>query len=322
MNTTRLTLLLAAAVLTIISLGLAGCRGAGPTGTYDILIKNGLVYDGSLAEPVVEDIAVKDGKIAAIGKGLTGGAARTIEAEGRIVTPGFIDSHSHSDIPILMSFVTGRKPDDLSFITPAWKQNHNYLTQGVTTIVTGNCGGGFWETREWLDLIASIEFGSNVYHLVPYGMLRQQLFGDNQPTVLTEEQLGSLKKMVEKGMQEGALGVSVGLEYAPDCFGSTDELVEIARVVARYGGLIDAHTRDQTGTMHENGLPGVLNSINEMVEIGKRARIPVHISHIQLDLPWNDVRAEQMHCLIEQARAEGVDITADQHPYEAGFSFL
>ncbi len=153
-------------------------------------------------------------------------------------------------------------------------------------------------------------------------MLRQQLFGDDQPTILTKEQLDTLKNMVEKEMQNGALGVSEGLEYAPTCFTTTDELVEIAKVVNKYGGLYDAHTRDQTGTMHENGQPGVLNSIRETIEIGKRANIPVHISHIQLNLPWNNVQAKQMYGLIEQARAEGVDITADQHPYEAGYSIL
>ena len=123
-------------------------------------------------------------------------------------------------------------------------------------------------------------------------------------------------------MKNGALGFSVGLEYAPDCFTTTDELVEIAKVVKKYGGLYDAHIRDQTGIMHKNGLPGELNSIKETIEIGKRADIPVHISHIQLNLPWNNVQAKQMYGLIEQARAEGVDITADQHPYAAGYAIL
>lgn len=290
--------------------------------TYDVLIKNGTVYDGSTAEPVVEDIGVKGDKIVAVGKDLTGSARKTIDAKGLVVTPGFIDVHNHTDLNVLMALIKSGKKDDLSMITPAWKENHNYSTQGVTTIITGPCGGGFWETDQWLGIIDSEKFASNVYHLIPYGMLRYQLFGENQQTNLTAEQLDSLKKIVEKEMKKGALGVSVGLEYAPDCFTTTDELVEIAKVVNKYGGLYDAHIRDQTGTRHENGLPGVLNSIKETIEIGKRAKIPVHISHIQLDLPWNDVRAKQMHDLIEQARLEGVDITADQHPYEAGYGIL
>ncbi|MFH0797197.1 MAG: amidohydrolase family protein [Candidatus Omnitrophota bacterium] len=289
---------------------------------YDILIKGGLVYDGSTAKPVVEDVGVKGDKIVAVGKDLTGSARRTINAQGLIVTPGFIDVHNHTDLNILMAFIMFGKADALSMITPAWKNNHNYSTQGVTTIVTGLCGGGFWDINQWLGLIDSMKFGSNVYHLIPYGMLRHQLFGDNQPTTLTADQLDTLKKMVEKEMQNGALGISVGLEYAPDCFTTTDELVEIAKVVNKYGGLYDAHIRDQTGAMHKNGLHGELNSIKETIEIGKRANIPVHISHIQLNLPWNNVQAKQMYSLIEQARAEGVDITADQHPYEAGYAIL
>jgi N-acyl-D-aspartate/D-glutamate deacylase len=153
-------------------------------------------------------------------------------------------------------------------------------------------------------------------------MLRNQLFGDNQPTNLTAQQLDSLKKLVEKEMQNGALGISVGLEYAPDCFTTTHELVEISKVVKKYGGLYDAHIRDQTGTIHKNGLPGEINSIKETIEIGKRANIPIHISHIQLNLPWGDVQAKQLYSLIEQACADGMDITADQHPYDQGYGIV
>jgi N-acyl-D-amino-acid deacylase len=288
---------------------------AGSFTVYDIVIKGGLVYDGSTAKPVVADIGIKGDKIAAVGKELAGSARKTIEAKGLIVTPGFIDVHNHTDLAILMAIFASGKKDDLSMLTEAWKNNHNYSTQGVTTIVTGLCGAGFWDTKQWLGLLDSQKFASNVYHLIPYGMLRQQLFGNDQPTVLTKEQLEKLKGLVEKEMQNGAVGVSVGLEYAPTCFTTTDELVEIAKVVNKYGGLYDAHIRDQTG-------PGELASIKETIEIAQRAQIPVHISHIQLNLPWNKVQAKQMSGLIEKARAEGVDITADQHPYEAGYAIL
>lgn len=283
--------------------------------TYDILIKGGLVYDGSTALPQIEDLGIKGDKIVAIGKDLPGSAGRTIPAKGLIVTPGFIDVHNHTDLGLLMAIFMSGKKDDLSMINEAWRNNHNYSTQGVTTIVTGLCGAGLWDTRQWLDLVNNQKFASNVYHLIPYGMLRQQLFGNNQPTKLTKAQLEKLKGLVEKEMKNGAIGVTVGLEYAPTCFTTTDELVEIAKVVQRYGGLYDAHIRDQTG-------PGELNSIRETIEIGKRAHIPVHISHIQLNLPWQNVTSKQMLDLIEKAQAEGVDITADQHPYEAGYAIL
>ena len=286
--------------------------------TYDVLIKNGLVYDGSAAKPVVEDVGIKGDKIIAVGKGLTGSAVRTIDAKGLVVTPGFVDVHTHCDLSFLMAGLSRY----LAYVMPAYKGNYNYLTQGVTTVVTGLCGGGYDDTKKWFGIVDSIRFGTNVYHLIPYGMLRMKLFGENQPTQLTPEQLESLKSLVEKEMQKGALGVSVGLEYAPDCFTTTDELVEIAKVVNKYGGLYDAHIRDNTGTIHDNGQPGVLLAIKETVEIGKRAKIPVHVSHIQLNRPWNNIQGAQMYGLIEQARSQGVDITADQHPYEAGFAIL
>ena len=300
----------------------SGCSASSEKAGFDTLITGGTIYDGTVRDPYVADIGIIGDRIAAIGDLSGGTAKKTIDAKGLIVTPGFIDVHNHTDLNVLMALIMSGKEDDLSMITPGWKENRNYSTQGVTTIVTGLCGGGFWDVDKWLGLIDSVKFGANVYHMIPYGMLRQQLFGDNQPTALTASQLNTLKDMVEKEMKNGALGVSVGLEYAPDCFTTTDELVEIAKVVNRYGGIYDAHIRDQTGTMHENGQPGELNSIKETIEIGKRSGIPVHISHIQLNLPWNDVESKQMHDLIEQARAEGMDITADQHPYDAGYSIL
>lgn len=288
---------------------------ASPSCAYDVLIKGGLVYDGSKNKPTVNDIGMKGDKIVAIGKCLTGSAKKTIDAQGLTVTQGFIDVHNHTDLALLMEIFSSGKKDDLSMINDDWRNNHNYATQGVTTIVTGLCGAGFWDTSQWLKLVDSQKFASNVYHLIPYGMLRFQLFGDNQPEKLTKEQLEKLKGMVEKEMQNGAVGLTVGLEYAPTCFTTTDELVEIAKVVNKYGGIYDAHIRDQTG-------PGELAAIKETIEIAKRANIPAHISHIQVNCPWGNVTSKQILNLIERAQTEGIDITADQHPYEAGYAVL
>ena len=323
---TYAVIILALAVVVLIQIS---CYNSSYSDTYDVLIKDGLVYDGSTSEPMVEDVGIKGDKIVAVGKNLAGSASRIINAEGLIVTPGFIDVHNHTDLNILLAWIQSGKWGDLSILTPEWKNNQNYSTQGVTTIVTGLCGGGFFDTIEWLQLIYSTKFRCNVYHLIPYGMFRNLLFGDNQPEKLNAQQLESLKYLVEKEMQNGAIGVSVGLEYAPDCNTTTDELVEIAKVVNKYGGIYDSHIRNQTGVVQGNGLPGVLNGIKETIEIAKRSAIPVHISHIQLNLPWNDkdhdwgdVQAKQMYGLIEQARAEGVDITADQHPYDRGYGIV
>ena len=296
----------------------SGCSASSQKPGFDILITGGTVYDGTARDPYTADIGIIADKIAAIGELSNETAKKTIYAKGLIVTPGFIDVHNHSDLVFIFS---GNKKY-FALVTPAWKGNYNYLTQGVTTIVTGLCGAGYADTKQWLGLVSLIKYGTNVYHLIPYGMLRGKLFGQDQPRELTAAQLDTLKKSVEREMQNGAIGISVGLEYAPDCFTTTDELVEIAKVVNKYGGIYDAHIRDNTGAIHENGQPGALLAIKETIEIGKRAKVPVHVSHIQLNLPWNDVQAKQMYGLIEEARSEGVDITADQHPYEAGFAIL
>jgi N-acyl-D-aspartate/D-glutamate deacylase len=271
---------------------------------------------------VVEDIGIKGDRITAVGKKLAGTAVRTIDATGMVVTPGFIDCHNHTDLPILMAMVATGDTNDRSMLTTFWREDRNYASQGVTTMVTGLCGGGMPGTRQWLGLLNAEGFGANVYHLVPYGILRYKLFGDDQKTELSAAQLDTLKAWVAREMEQGALGVSVGLEYAPDCFTTTGELVEIAKVVRENGGIFDAHIRDQTGIAGKNGRPGELNAIEEAIEIGKRSGVPVHISHIQLNLPSSGVTAEQMAGLIEQARAGGLDITADQHPYDAGYAIL
>ena len=294
------------------------CSPAALAAGFDTLISGGTVYDGSSNDPRVADIGIVADKITAVGDLSKAEAKRVIDASGLIVTPGFIDVHNHSD----MLFNKAGDKRYMSILIPAWKGNYNYITQGVTTIVTGLCGQGYADTDKWLGLAGLIKYGTNVYHLIPYGEIRTKLFGNDQPRELTGEQLESLKRNVELEMKKGATGVSVGLEYAPDCFTTTDELVEIAKVVNKYGGVYVAHIRDNTGTLDKKGVPGVLTAIRETVEIGRRAKLPVHVSHIQLNLPWNNVEAKQMYGLIEKARREGIDITADQHPYEAGYAII
>jgi len=277
---------------------------------YDILIKGGRVYNGTLAAPKTQDVGIKGDKITALGR-LTGSAKKTIDAKGLIVTPGFIDVHNHSDLVFKKSGIFKY----LAFFKAEWKGNYNYLTQGVTTIVDGNCGWGFSDLNKYFRFLNILRFGTNVYTLAPHGDLRNCLCGKDDPEALTKKQLEDLKKEVEKEMKRGALGMSTGLEYAPGCVASTDELVELAKVVRKYNGIYVSHIRDNTGD-------GVLKALKEAIEIGKRANIPVHISHLQINAPRRKVKARQLIALIKKARAEGLDITADSYPYDAGNSWI
>lgn len=277
---------------------------------YDILIKGAAVYDGTLAAPEIGDVGIKGDKIVALGQ-LSGSTRKKLDAKGLIVTPGFIDVHNHSDLVFKKSAIYKY----LAFFRTEWKGNYNYLTQGVTTIVDGNCGWGFADLNKYFGFLNFLRFGTNVYTLAPHGDLRNALFGTENPEPLTKDRLEALKNEVENEMKRGALGMSTGLEYAPGCAASTEEIVELAKVVKKYNGIYVSHIRDNTGD-------GVLKALEEAIEIGKRAEIPVHISHLQVTAPRRNVQAQQLIDLVKKARDQGVDITADSYPYDAGNSWI
>jgi len=285
---------------------------------FDVIIRNGTVYDGSLKDPHVADIGIKNKKIIAIGDLSKQTAAKTINATGLIVAPGFIDVHTHCD---LVFNEAGWKRIFAHFMDE-WKGNYNYITQGVTTVVTQNCGYGFTNLNKWLGIVKSVKFGTNVYGLIAHGDTRNELFGADNPTPLNDAQMELLKQRIEKEMQRGALGLGTGLEYAPGCEATTDELVELCKIVKKYGGIYVSHVRDFTGRIYEDGEPGVLKAIKEAIEIGKRAQIPVHISHIQINEPINKLPASKILEIIDNASKEGLDVTADAYPFNVGISWI
>ncbi len=296
---------------------LPGCSGKSSDLQYDLIIKNGTIYDGTFTPPYTADIGVANGKIKDIGT-LTGKALKIINAEALIVCPGFIDVHTHCDLAFKRSGIRRY----LSYVMPSWKGNYNYLYQGVTTVVTGNCGYGYTDTEKWRAIVNSVGFGSNVYHLAPHGMIREDLFGKEQPRVLSVKQLEAMKSRVAEEMEKGAVGLSTGLEYAPGLLAPTSELIELSKVVRKYGGLYVSHVRDLTGRNFQNGKTGVVEALKEAIEIGRRAEISVQISHLIIKEPINNTRASQVLDLIEEARLEGLDVLADQHPYDAGSTLL
>jgi N-acyl-D-amino-acid deacylase len=264
----------------------------------DLLLRRGKVLDGSGAAPRVTDIGIQGERIAFIGDAARANtnAVRTIDARGLVVAPGFIDPHTHT-------------LEDLS--DPARKSNENYLMQGVTTVVTGNDGASAVSIADRLAKWAQQGIGTNACLLAGHGTIRAQVLGqtDAQPD---DAQLAQMKDLLAQAMADGAFGMSTGLYYAPGSYAKTEEVIELAKVVAAHGGIYDTHMRDESSYSI-----GLLGSIRETIRIGREARLPVHISHIKALGPevWGQSRAAVK--LIRQARRAGVDVTANQYPYNA-----
>lgn len=276
---------------------LAGEDPAAPVDA-DLLLAGGTVYDGSLTPGQVGDVAIRGDKIVAVGKFPAGVIGKTLDCRGLLVTPGFIDLHNHSD-----SQIVDRRT----------RACVNYLTQGCTTIVTGNCGGGPVDAGKYLRQIDEAGAGVNVAHLLPQGALRQKAVGSDQRAA-TPEELDQMRKLAEQAMQDGVWGMSSGLIYVPSSYADTDELVAIAKVVGKHGGIYASHIRSENLEL--------LTAINEALEIGRRAELPVHVSHFKSSGKdaWGLVRSAAE--TIEQARRAGQKVTADQYPYAASSTSL
>ncbi len=282
-------------VVVLLAFFMAGCSTS-----YDVVIKGGTIYDGIGKTPYVADIGVADGTIKTIGDIKTT-AGLTIDAKGLIVAPGFIDIHTHCE-------------DGLQ--TEKGKNAKNYLTQGVTTVVTGNCGGGTYRVEDFFGKLGSQGIGLNVLHLVGHGTIRSHVMGqaDRDPT---DKELERMKKLLAQGMEEGAAGLSTGLFYTPGSFAKTDEIVELAKVVKKYDGIYATHIRDES-----NYNIGLKEAVQEAITVGEQAGIPVEISHIKaLGMPvWG--MAKDVCDLIESARERGIRVYADQYPYVASSTGL
>ena len=262
---------------------------------YDVLIKNGTIYDGSLAAPLKADIAIKDDRIAKIARSIKEPAAREIEAKGLIVTPGFIDLHTHVD-------------DGMYF--PENRACLNYLLQGVTSIVAGQCGGSAWpifeKAEDLINTWTKEGIGPNAALLVGHGQVRQIILGmENRAP--TPEELEKMKALVQEAMEQGASGLSTGLIYLPGSYSKTDEIVELAKVVAPYGGIYHSHIRNERNRL--------LDAIKEAIEISEKSGARAHISHFKVMGKANWGLVKQACLIIEDARAKNLKITADQYPY-------
>jgi N-acyl-D-amino-acid deacylase len=286
---------------------------------FDILIRGGRVYDGTGAPWFHAGVAVQGGKIAAIGPIAASEARRVIDAGGLAVSPGFIDIHSHSDTV----FLANPKAD-------------SKVRQGVTLEVAGNCGSSVapvtekslertqqntrgeaevtWRTMgEYFDALDRSGVTTNVACLVGHGQVRTGVMEyDRRPPTAAE--LDAMKKLVAQAMDDGAVGISSGLIYPPSSYAETDELVELAGVVAAKHGLYFTHMRNENVEL--------LKSVAEATEVGEKAGLPVQIAHHKASgqKAWGLVK--QSLAMIDEARMRGVDVTADQYPYIASSTGL
>jgi N-acyl-D-aspartate/D-glutamate deacylase len=264
----------------------------------DVVIRGGTLYDGTGQPGRQGDLALRGERIVAVGDFTIAGKPRIIDGKGLVVVPGFIDLHTHSDNPLTET---------------ATRANLCYLFQGVTTVVTGNCGSGPTDVAAYFKKLEAGGVGSNVIHQVPHNDVRRKIMG-NANRLPTAEELKKMEALVDRGMREGAWSLSTGLIYNPGTYARTEELIALAKVAARHGGFYASHIRDE-GT-------GALAAINEALTIGREAGLPVHISHLKASgrKVWG--KAADEIALIDQARAKGQTVSADQYPYTASSTSL
>ena len=289
---------------------------------FNIVIKNGLIIDGTGNPWYKGDVALKDGRIEAIGEISSSKADVLIDASGLIVAPGFIDMHSHSDLTLIVN-----------------PKAESKVRQGVTTEVIGNCGSSSspilperkellkkragalaeklkfdWSTfKEYKEKLREKGIAVNVAPLIGHGTLRMNVMGfENRPP--TRDEMDEMKALLEDSLKDGAFGMSTGLIYTPGSYAKTEEIIELARVVAKYGGIYSSHIRSESDHLFE--------ALEEAITIGKKAEVRVEISHMKAAGERNWGKMEKALKILEKARLNGVEVTCDFYPYTAGSTGL
>jgi len=277
-------------ILLIAALTLINCTSGK---VYDIIIKNGTIYDGSGDEPTSADVGIIGSRIVEISDLSSSKGKVIIDAEGLAVAPGFIDMHAHLD-PILQL-----------------PECESAVRQGVTTALGGPDGSSPWPFAEYLDTLQEIGIGMNVAYLIGHNSVRRNVMGleNRKPT---DSEFEEMKEQVLRAMNEGAYGVSTGLKYLPGAFSEVEEVIDLSRVAAAKGGIYTSHLR-------EEGL-GLFDAVEEAITISREAKIPVILTHHKvIGKPmWGS--STKTLAMVDSARALGLDIKIDQYPYNASYT--
>ncbi|MDB5115514.1 MAG: D-aminoacylase [Mucilaginibacter sp.] len=262
---------------------------------FDVILKNGKIIDGTGNPWFYGDVGILKNKVVKVGDLSHSTAVKTIDATGLIVAPGFIDVHTH---------IEGDEKK-----TPT---ADNFIYDGVTTVITGNCGSSNINIKKYFKQLDSIGLSINVATLIGHNDVRQAVLGEAAVTP-TPAQLAKMEAIVDQAMRDGAVGFSTGLVYTPGIYSKTDEVVSLAKIAAKYKGVYTSHMRNETDKIFE--------AIAETIDVGRQAKMPVEISHFKVGLPnWN--KSNEMIAMVESARAEGLDVTVDQYPYTASSTTL
>lgn len=258
---------------------------------FDLLLRNGRIIDGTGSPWYRGDVAIRGDSIVRVAETISEPATRIIDLAGEMIAPGFIDIHSH-----------GRRG---IFEVPTAE---NYLRQGVTTAIEGPDGSSPVPLAPFLARLESLQKSINIGSFIGQGTIRSEVIGSVNRRA-TAEEIERMRGMVEQGMKDGAFGLSSGLYYVPGTFTPTEEVIELARVAGRFGGIHISHMRNEAG--------GIVESVRETIAIGEQGRLPTQVTHHKIIGPGNWGKSAETLRLIDEARARGVDATIDQYPYTA-----
>jgi N-acyl-D-amino-acid deacylase len=268
-----------------------------PIAQADWIIRGAEIVDGTGARPRSGDVAIRDGRIAAIGKVEASKSDRVFEAKGLVLAPGFIDAHSHHDRGL------AEHPDAIAAVS-----------QGVTTIVVGMDGDSTLPLAGWFSELERTPAAVNVASFSGFGTLRRAAMGSDYRRVARQDEIRHMSELLAADMQAGALGLATGIEYDPDIYSSTDELVQLSRVASQHGGVYASHMRSEDVALDA--------ALAELATIAREAQIPAHISHFKLALLDRWGEAPKLLERLDGWRKEGLDITADAYPYDSWHSNL